>query len=98
MAFLKKIKFEKLKNLPLILGQRALLTFFVLFGFALIIGSLIFWQYNILAKKRSPEIRGKPIKFEEKSYQEILRIWEERENKFQEADSKAYSNPFHYFF
>ncbi len=95
MVFLKKIKFEKLKNLPIILAQRAFLTFFVLFIFSLIISGMIFYQYSVLAKKKVPAGSEKLLKFEEKTYQEILKIWEEREKKFQEADLKTYSNPFY---
>jgi hypothetical protein len=94
MTFLKKIKFKKIKNLAKILAQRPILTFLLLFSFVFISAILIFYQENILARKRIPEVKEKLVEFEEKTYQEILKIWQEKEKKFQEADLKIYPDPF----
>lgn len=94
MISLKKIKIGKVKNLAETLAQRATLTFLFLFGLALIIGGLIFFQYSVLAKKKISEFKEKPIKFDEKTYQEILEIWQERQKRFEEAKVKGYPDPF----
>ncbi len=95
---LKQIKLKKIKKffgkLPRILGEHAFLTFLGLLIIALILGGIIFYKYNILAEKEKPEVLEKPLTFEEKTYQEILKVWQEKEKKFEETDFKAYPDPF----
>lgn len=90
---IKKIK-EFLKRLPRTLGEKAFFVFLALLFLALIFGGIIFYQYKILVKRTEIQITEEPLKFQEKTYQEILKIWQEREKKFQEADLKEYPNPF----
>ena len=90
---IKKIK-EFFKRLPRTLGERAFLTFLGLLSIALIFGGIIFYQYNIFVKKTNVEIREQPLQFQTNTYQELLKIWQEREKKFQETDFKEYQDPF----
>jgi len=90
---LKKIK-DFLTKLPRTLGERAFLTFLGLLLIALIFGGLIFYKYSILVEKAEPEISEIPLKFKEKTYQDVLKIWQEKEKRFEEADLKEYPNPF----
>jgi len=93
---IKTTKIKKfLKKLPRILGKHAFLTFLVLLFFGLIFGTSLFYKYNTLAQKIVPEITEKPLKFREKTYQEVLKVWEENEKKFEETDLKQYPDPFH---
>ena len=89
----KKIK-DFLKKLPRTLAEKSFLTFFILLIFALIIGCLIFYQYSFLVEKRKPEVLKTPLKFQEKTYENVLKIWQEKEKRFEEADLKIYSDPF----
>jgi len=89
----KKIK-EKLEKLPRILAERAFRTFFGLFILSLLFGGILFYKYNVLAKKLKPEITEKPLQFQEKNYEDVLKFWAEKEERFKEADSKQYPNPF----
>jgi len=89
----KKIQ-DFLKRLPRILGEKAFLAFLGLLFLALIFGGIIFYQYNILVKKAEVQIIEEPLQFQEKTYQDISKIWQEREKKFQEADLKTYPDPF----
>lgn len=93
-----KLKFKKIinffKNTPKILGTHAFLTFLGLLFFSLILNSLIFYKYIFLAEKGEPKIFEKPLEFKEKTYQEILKVWQEREKRFKEADFKKYPDPF----
>lgn len=85
------------KKLPRILGERAFLTSLGLIIIALILGGVIFYKYSIFIQKFSSQtLMGgeKPSQFNEKNFQEILKIWQEKEKKFKEADSKEYPNPF----
>ncbi len=96
MKLLKKIELKKIKikDLAKNAAQRPLVTFFILFFISLFLGGLIFYKENILAKKKIREGEIKPIEFDEKKHNEILKIWEEKERKFQEADFKKYPDPF----
>lgn len=90
---IKKIK-EFLKKLPKTLGEKAFFVFLGLLLVALIFGGIIFYQSSILVKRAKVQITEKPLKFQEKTYQDILKIWQEKEKKFQEADWKTYPDPF----
>lgn len=89
----KKLK-KKLEKITGILGEKAFLIFVILFLLSLIFGSIIFYQKVILTDKKSPEITGSQIQFKEKEYEKVLQTWQEREKKFNEADSRQYPNPF----
>jgi len=89
-----KIELKKIKKLPRILGERAFLTFLGLFFISLILGFFIFYKYNILARKTELKTTEKPLQFDEKTFQEVLKFWQEKGKRFQEADFKKYPNPF----
>ena len=89
----KKIK-KFLKGLPRVLAERAFLTFLFLFLMVLIIGGIVFYKYNVLAKKAEPQILEQPFQFQEKTYQSVLKAWQEKEKRFKETDLKEYPNPF----
>lgn len=95
---LKQIKLNKIKEffkkLPMISGKHAFFTFLVFLLLALILGGFVFYKYSILIEKLEPQLLEKPIQFNEKIYQKILKIWEEREKVFKETETKTYSNPF----
>jgi len=95
---MRKIELEKIKlsfkKLPKLLGEKFFLTFLILLFLALILAGLIFYKYAILVQKEKIEIGEKILKFDEKTYQKILKIWQERERKFQESDLKTYPDPF----
>jgi len=89
----KKIK-EFFKKLLRVLGERAFLTFLGLLIITLIFGGFIFYKYSILAAKMEPQVTEKPLQFKEKTYQAVLKFWQEKEKRFKEVDLKEYSNPF----
>lgn len=90
---IKKIK-EVFKKLPRGLAENAFLTFLVLFFLALILGGLLFYQYSILAQEKRPKVLEVPLPFNEKVFQDILQIWQERQKKFEEKEPKEPPNPF----
>jgi hypothetical protein len=93
-----KLKFKKitapLKKLPRIFGEHAFLTFLGLLLFSLILSSLVFYKYSILAEKTEPEVSEKPFKFKEKTYEAVLKTWQEKEKRFKEIDLKEYQSLF----
>jgi len=90
---IKKIK-DFLKRLPKILGTHAFLSFLALVFFALIFGGIVFYKYSISAQKKELEPSEQILKFEEKTYQQVLEAWEEKERKFKETDTKKYPELF----
>ena len=98
MIKLKKIQLKKfevfLKKLPRILAERVFLTFLGLLILSLIFGAFLFYKYNFLIKKIEPQITERPLKFKEKTYEDVLKSWQEREERFKEAEFKEYPNPF----
>lgn len=98
MIRIKRIQLKKIKHffqtLPRILAEKPFLTFLVILLFFLILSGSIFYKYSILADKAKPEIPGKSLIFDEKTYNDILQIWQERKEKFEAADKKEYPNLF----
>ncbi len=89
----KEIK-QSLKKLPRTLGERSFLTFLGFLLIALIFSGFFFYKYSFLAEKGKLEVLEKPLKFNEKVYQEVVKIWQEKEKKFEETNFKEYTDPF----
>ena len=94
----KRLKINKIesffKNLPRVLAEHAFLGFLVLLIIIFIVSFFIFYKYSILAQKAEPQIAEKTLRFEENNYQEILKIWQDRDKNFKEAGSNNFQNPF----
>ena len=94
------IKFNTIKNffrkLPRILGEKAFLSFLTLLFLAIIFSGLVFYKYSVLIQNKKLDIPQdeKPIQFKEKTYQDVLTIWQEKEERFQETETKIYPNSF----
>ena len=88
-----KIKYF-FKKIPRVFGENAFFASICFIILSLILGGLIFYKYSILAQKTKIDITEETFKFREKTYQEILIIWQEREEKFNQTDLKQYSDPF----
>ena len=91
---IKEIK-QFLKKLPRTLGERSFLTFLGLLLIAIIFSGFIFYKYSPPTKIGGGlEALEKPLKFNERVYQEVLKIWQEKEKKFEETNFKKYPDPF----
>lgn len=90
---INKVK-KILSKVPLIIATYAFRTCLILFILSLAIGADLFYKYNILAQRTEPESSEQAVFFKEKTYRQVLEIWQEREKRFQEADLKEYSDPF----
>ena len=90
---LKEIK-KFLKKIPRVIAENAFLSLLAVLLLAFLLGGFIFYKYSILTKRVKPEVSEKSFQFDKDSYRYILRTWQEREKRFQEADSKEYTNPF----
>lgn len=79
---IKKVRefFKKLLNN---LGEHSFLTFFELLLIALFLGGLVFYQYSFLDEREKHEIsQKKPLQFNKEAYQEVLKIWQFKKEKF----------------
>jgi len=90
---INKVK-KLLGKVPLIVTMHAFWACLILFILSLTIGANLFYKYNILAQRAEPEGLEQTVLFKERTYQKVLKIWQEREKRFQEADFKEYPDPF----
>lgn len=95
------MKIPKIKNLikkakvfPKILAQKAFLTFFVLLLFSLISSFLIYYKYLVLEAEKEPELSQKILEFNQKNYQRVLEILDEKEKKFNTIELENFRDPF----
>lgn len=70
------------------------ILFFLIFFFLILISVFLFIQHIFSTANSESEILEKPPVFEEKIFQRILEIWQNKEKRFQESDSKKYSDIF----
>ena len=89
---IKKVK-EFLSRALVFLAQHVSFTCLLLFFLTLIFSGLVFYKYSILIQKKEPEI-SEPFRLKEETYQEILKIWQRRKKRIEEADSKTYIDLF----
>ena len=98
---LPRIKLNKLakitvllKKLPRFLAANAFLISLGLILLTLIISGFIFYKYSFLVLQKEPGTSEKPLYFREKVFQDILKIWEARRKRFDEADFREYPDLF----
>ena len=94
----KKIKANKLKetikSLPRILTKHLFAFFMFLVFLALVFGGILFYKYSILAERAEARVFVRTIQIKKDILQRILDKWTEREERFNQAGTKEYSNPF----
>lgn len=83
-----------LKKVPKSLAENSFLTIMSLFLISLVLGGLIFYKYVVLTEKKEIKSNGESIQFEKETYENILNIWQTREDNFKKADAKKYYDPF----
>ncbi len=98
MPKLKQIKLNKIKEffkkLPRILGGNPFLASLTFILISLILGSMVLYKYSILVEEKETETLIKPPLLEEEILKDVLKIWQDRQKKFDEAGFKEYPNPF----
>ena len=98
MFRLKQIKLNKIKEffkkLLRILGENPFLASLTFILISLILGSMVFYKYSVLVEEKKLETLIKPPLLEEEILKDVLKIWQDRQKKFDEAGFKEYPNPF----
>jgi len=80
-------KFETKKILRIIEfgAQKAIFTFFFLFFIGMIFGGILFLKYFIFVQRAKINIEKEPPRVDRRIYNQVLKVWEERELKFEKA-------------
>jgi len=89
-----KINFNKVKKIPIFLAEKAFLVSILFIFLSLILGTIVFYKYGILVQKFPITIQEKPSNFKEKDYHEMLKILQEREEKFNNINFEQYPDLF----
>lgn len=85
-----------MKKLPKSLAKRSFLFFIMLFLIIAFVGGFIFYYYQsgYFLSTGDELSAGKPLKFDTERQQKVLEEWQKREESFNSAGSKTYSDPF----
>jgi len=82
------------KSFVIIAADNLVWSCLALFLLVLAFGALVFYSYGVLAEKKEFKDLKSPLQLEEKTYQEVLKIWQKQEEDFNKADEKDYPNLF----
>lgn len=97
---IKKIRIDKnklldfFKKLPLLMASHSFSASLILFLLALLIGSVLFYKYFILARKIDFSDLNGDYLLNEEGYEELKKNWQRQETIFEESNYKEYPNPF----
>jgi len=76
------------------MGENAFLGFLVLLVIALCISSLVFYRYVFLLESAQLEFRPSQNTFQTKPFEDIVRVWQERGQAFEQASPENYRDAF----
>ena len=86
--------FRKLKNLPIFLAENAFFASLLLILLAAVLGLLVSYEYIFLTERREFEFLPESPFLNEEDLQDILSAKQERQARFDQAQSKEYNDPF----
>ncbi len=87
---------KKLKKTPWTLGKNAFLSILIFILIDMLIGGFLFYKYVLLIDVKEPDTTSASDKFDEKTYQSVLKEWEKRKNILIDLSAldKNYTDPF----
>lgn len=77
-----------LGKIPVFLARHFIFYFFVVVFSVIFLANLLFYKYYILSQEITPKAEQGRIVINEKSYNDLLKIWEEQDKKFQDSELK----------
>ena len=89
-----KIKTEKIKKVPIFIARHSFEFILGALLLSLVIGIVIFYQYNILTQKVGTENLRQSCFLEEETYKDISDIWQKHEKIIEDSATKSYRNLF----
>lgn len=97
MLKIKKINLQKtrrfLEKLPVKAANNIFRSFLVLLSLSLLLGAFVLWRFYFSSTKEEVA-PSHSFKFDDRSYQQVLTTWEEKEESLKETDSKQYPDLF----
>lgn len=95
---LKLNQFNKIvlffKRVPRWLAENDFFVSLVFILIAVILGGFVFYKYSFLAERAEPDVLDSGTALNEKALEELLRLWQERQERFDQIEFKDYHNPF----
>ena len=82
------------KKIPKKLAVYAFLTFLGILLILFILSTFIFYQNVTLAQKKEIEVSESSLGFDKTVYQQVLNVWEQREESFKEVSFEEHLNVF----
>lgn len=70
---------------PRWMGENPFLGFLILLLFALLISSAVFYRYVFVVRDVDVESEITQTRFDQQAFQRLLRMWQERKEKFDQA-------------
>lgn len=83
-----------LLGFPRWMGENPFLGFLILLSIALLMSSLVFYQYVFVARDADIKNEIVQIRFDQQAFQELLGTWQKRKEKFNQADVLEVKNIF----
>lgn len=83
-----------IKQIPWILAKDAFLFMVLFILLDIAFGEFLLYQYGFLLEIEETEIASVPVKFQEDTYQSVIKEWQVRENTFNHLTKEVYSDPF----
>ncbi|MBU1993068.1 hypothetical protein KKG51_05240 [Patescibacteria group bacterium] len=75
-------------------AENPLCTIAFSFLIVLALGVFIFYRYYVLAEFSELKTTGKTLEFQEELYRQVLKKWQERDERLESAGSQKYLDPF----
>ncbi|MBU4351350.1 hypothetical protein L6250_00915 [Candidatus Parcubacteria bacterium] len=83
-----------LKNFPWLIGENAFLFFVIMISIAILISAIFFVRYVALIDRYNKASPSQLPTLNEETLKDILETWQQRQNRLDNADNKAYPNFF----
>ena len=80
----------RLGNVPVFIAEHFLFSFLVAIFSVIFLANLLFYKYYILNQDITPKAEQGQTIINEKSYNNLLKVWEEQDKKFQTSVLKIY--------
>lgn len=90
MADKNKNGLNHLGKIPVFVAEHFLFSFLVVVFCVIFLANLLFYKYYILNQELTPGTEQGKIAINDKSYNDLLKIWAEQDKRFQDSDSKNY--------
>ena len=87
---------KRIKKIILALGENAFLCILILILINVLVSEFLFYKYALLTDTKEPKVISVFDKFQEKTYQSVLKEWQNREDILENlpSSSQSYTDPF----